>query len=310
MEENIYHIYLSIALFAIIGVLIRIELNKIESELFIHLPFILPNSIGCILLGLVNAFKNTISGWQYAVYLGLTTGLCGSITTFSSWNMAVFKDIFNLPHFTSYSYRNICSGLLEIIVSLTAYTALIKFGYHIGKFLPFSNKEEVPTTIKREKPKMSTKFFIYAGITAGLLILTLVLTIVDGDIRKVWLSCLLAPFGALIRYFLSSKNKMFQNFPFGTFIANIMGTLCLAVFNILRYSLNHHEFLCHFITAVGDGFCGCLTTISTFANELNALKTKSLYAYCITSIVAAQFVILGTFGFYGWSSNLNNGMSC
>jgi len=46
MEENIYIIYLSIALFAILGVLIRIELNKIESELYIYLPLILPNSIG------------------------------------------------------------------------------------------------------------------------------------------------------------------------------------------------------------------------------------------------------------------------
>jgi len=310
MEENIYVIYLSIALFAILGVLIRIELNKIESELYIYLPLILPNSIGCILLGFVNAFKCTLSERQYALYLGLTTGLCGSITTFSSWNMAIFKDLFNLPSIGGYSYRNIFSGILEIIISLAAYTALIKFGYHLGKFLPWSKDGEVSTTIKHEKPKIDNKFIVYAGMTVGLLVLILILTITDDEIRKVWLSCLLAPVGALIRYLLSSKNSLFQNFPLGTFIANILGTLCLAIFNIFKFSLNHHVFLCHFIAAVGDGFCGCLTTISTFINELNSLDAKSLYVYCITSVASAQLAILVTFGFYGWSSGLKNGMSC
>ncbi|OUM58321.1 hypothetical protein PIROE2DRAFT_16422 [Piromyces sp. E2] len=63
MEENIYTIYLSIALFAILGVLIRIELNKIEGELYIYLPLILTNSIGCILLGFINAFKSILCEW-------------------------------------------------------------------------------------------------------------------------------------------------------------------------------------------------------------------------------------------------------
>jgi len=46
MEENIYVVYLSVSIFAIIGVLIRIGLNTIEGELYIYLPYILTNSIG------------------------------------------------------------------------------------------------------------------------------------------------------------------------------------------------------------------------------------------------------------------------
>lgn len=86
---------------------------------------------------------------------------------------------------------------MEIVVSLTAYAALIKFGYHLGKFLPFSEESDVSVTIKHEKPKIDNKFIVYAGVTAALLVLTFILTITDNDIRKVWLSCLLAPIGKI-----------------------------------------------------------------------------------------------------------------
>jgi len=312
MEENIFNIYFSISIFAILGVLIRIGLNEVESELFLYFPLILTNSVGCIILGFVNAFKSKLSDWQYGVYIGLTTGLCGSITTFSSWSFAIFKDLFNVPAVGSYSYKNIVCGLIELIVGLAAYTALVKFGNHLGKFLPFSNPSEFVTsvTIRKEKPKMNIKFIIYACVAAVLFITSLVLAITLDDTRKVWLSCLMAPLGALPRYILSTKNSKFPNFPIGTFAANIAGTLCLAIFTIFKYSSDYHEFLCHFLMAVGDGFCGCLTTISTFVNELNSLNTKHLYIYCIASIVSAQFVIMVTFGIYGWTSKPTYGMSC
>jgi len=315
MEENIFNVYLSVSLFAIIGVLIRIELNEIENELYVYLPYILTNSIGCILLGFINTFKIPLSQWQYALYIGLSTGLCGSITTFSSWNLALFRDLFNLPKLGAYSYKNIFSGIVELVVSLTSYTAMMKFGSHIGKLFPFNNNidpETVSTTIiKREKPAIDLKFIIYGGLTLIATITAIILTIVDGDIRKICLSCLLAPFGACLRYILSFRNSMFRDFPMGTFLANIIGTLCLGIFYIFRFSFSEQNFLCHFLVAVGDGFCGCLTTISTFINELNSLSTKNLYVYCITSIVVAQIVLCVSFGFYGWTSGLKNGiMEC
>jgi len=310
MEENIVNVYLSISFFAILGVIIRIELNKLESDLLIYLPLILTNSIGCILLGFINNFKLLLSNWQYAFYIGLSTGLCGSITTFSSWNLAIFRDFFNLPSLGKYSYINFITGIVEIVVSLTAYTSLIKFGSHLGKLMPFSSEIENDTTtvIKREKPELNTKFIIYSCLTLTAIVAAIILTIVDDNNRKIWISCLLAPFGGCLRYILSFRNSMYPNFPLGTFLANIIGTLCLGIFFIFRFAFNRKEFLCHFLIAVADGFCGCLTTISTFINELVSLNTKYLYFYCISSIVVAQIVLLITFGFYGWSSGLKNGM--
>jgi len=311
MEENIFVVYLSVSLFSIIGVLIRIGLNKIEGELYIYLPYILTNSIGCILLGFINTYKIQLTQWQYALYTGLSTGLCGSITTFSSWNLAIFQDLFNLPKLGAYSYKNIFSGILEIIVSLTAYTAMIKFGNHIGKLFPFNKETEettttTVTTVKREKPEFNIKFMIYSGLTGVGMIAALILTIIDSDNRKIWISCLLAPFGACLRYLLSFRNSMFTDFPMGTFLANIIGTLCLGIFFIFRFAFSQKDFLCHFLVAVGDGFCGCLTTISTFINELNSLNTKNLYVYCLTSVAVAQVVLCFSFGFYGWTSGLKN----
>jgi len=312
MEENIFNIYLSISIFAILGVLIRIGLNSVEDDLYLYFPLIITNSLGCFLLGFVNAFKSKLSEWQYGIYIGLTTGLCGSVTTFSSWSFAIFKDLFNLPEVGPYSYRNIVCGLIELVVGLSAYTALVKFGYHMGKFLPFSNASEftVSVTILKEKPQMNVKFIVYASLTSILYITSIILACTLGDTRKVWLSCLMAPFGALIRYLLSTKNSKFPNFPVGTYAANIAGTLCLAIFSIFKYSSSYHDFLCHFLMAVGDGFCGCLTTISTFVNELNSLNPKNLYIYCVTSVLSALLVIMLTFGIYGWAADISYGMDC
>jgi len=57
-------------------------------------------------------------------------------------------------------------------------------------------------------------------------------------------------------------------------------------------------------------FKGCLTTISTFVNELNSLNPKNLYIYCVTSVLTAQLVIMLTFGIYGWAADISFGMNC
>jgi len=49
---------------------------------------------------------------------------------------------------------------------------------------------------------------------------------------------------------------MFTDFPMGTFLANIVGTLCLGIFFIFRFAFDQKDFFFFFFVAVGDVFFG------------------------------------------------------
>ncbi|RCH77801.1 hypothetical protein CU098_005127, partial [Rhizopus stolonifer] len=91
-----------------------------------------------------------------------------------------------------------------------------------------------------------------------------------------------------------------------TFIANIFGTIVLSILVLLQSgAVSPAISSCEVIQALADGFCGCLTTISTFMVELNTLGIWDGYVYGISSVVVAQcfvFVILGSFI---WSQGIN-----
>ncbi len=103
-----------------------------------------------------------------------------------------------------------------------------------------------------------------------------------------------APPGAILRYWLSIKlNPKLPSFPLGTFSANILGTAVLA----MAYDLQHTRLGdkgivggsivgCQVLTGVMDGFCGCLTTVSTWVAELRSLRKHCGYAYGFASMAA------------------------
>lgn len=95
--------------------------------------------------------------------------------------------------------------------------------------------------------------------------------------------------GAYLRYRLSLYNPTFKEFPIGTFTANIFGTYVLAVLTLLSkfvVSYSDHQTMA-VIFGLAYGFCGNLTTISTFVNELNTLPRKAGYAYGLVSTIVA-----------------------
>jgi fluoride ion exporter CrcB/FEX len=118
----------------------------------------------------------------------------------------------------------------------------------------------------------------------------------------------LAPFGAWLRFVLAKFNSRSPSFPQGTFAANILGTSlsitcwiaaakmqCQDHPETTRVGQRLHE--CTWVAATSGGFCGCLTTASTLANELDKLSrnkdqvsTKAL-KYGMATMFAAQLVV-------------------
>ena len=105
-------------------------------------------------------------------------------------------------------------------------------------------------------------------------------------LRGNWLSLFFAPFGATCRWKLSrfngDKNLFWMRrrwrkwFFSGTFSANVLACLCNGVLGCAMYvsPLPHSASTTIFVSGVGTGFNGCLSTVSTFVTEIRKLTPK------------------------------------
>lgn len=95
-------------------------------------------------------------------------------------------------------------------------------------------------------------------------------------------------FGSVLRFLLGKwLNNTENGIPFGTFVANILGSLLIGVilgFAAKSDTLNQNQTL-----LLATGFCGGFTTFSTFAYEnhifLKSGDFTSFALYTITSFV-------------------------
>lgn len=114
-------------------------------------------------------------------------------------------------------------------------------------------------------------------------------------IRTIILVGLGGGLGSILRYLTSIfVNKYFHaNFPWATFIVNILGCLIIGIvlglFERQQITSPHLKFL--FIT----GFCGGFTTFSAFASEniilFQADNSLIAFLYIGTSVLASLFAV-------------------
>ncbi|WP_345243843.1 fluoride efflux transporter CrcB [Pontibacillus salipaludis] len=78
--------------------------------------------------------------------------------------------------------------------------------------------------------------------------------------------------GAIARFLVSEMMNPKGSIPYGTWIANIVGSLLLGGLVVLRTKHVLPEFLWQI---AGVGFCGAFTTFSTFGKETITLLQKN-----------------------------------
>lgn len=127
-------------------------------------------------------------------------------------------------------------------------------------------------------------------------------------VRKIWLAVLFAPFGCVSRWLLAKLNyslrsERFRWVPLGTLAANWIGVVIDYVLAAITIRTSPGYWGSLIIGAIEDGFCGCLTTVSTLISEIMTFAdllpfSARVYVYAVATFVGA---FVWGLAFLGWS---------
>ncbi|MGV6829128.1 MAG: fluoride efflux transporter CrcB [Flavobacteriales bacterium] len=103
--------------------------------------------------------------------------------------------------------------------------------------------------------------------------------------------------GSSLRYILGKYlNNPETGIPYGTFLANILGSLIIGI--VLGFAIKNNTLTSSIVTFIAVGFCGGFTTFSSFAYENHVfLKSGDFMSFAFYTI--ASFIIGFTAVFFG-----------
>ena len=108
-----------------------------------------------------------------------------------------------------------------------------------------------------------------------------------------------AAVGAPARYLtdLVVQSRNDSVLPWGTFVVNVVGSFVLGV---VASAVTLHDAPAWLMTLVGTGFCGALTTFSTFGLETVRLVEEGWWAQAVLNVAGSLVVGLGACA-SGWA---------
>ena len=368
-------VVMSVAIGAYVGVGSRVLLTEFAHVLsarqtnllkLLGFGYYLPNVVGCFVMGLAARVKPLLRG-QYDVLLtGVTTGFCGSCTTFAGWDLGVAL---------LFVHNQWLTAILVLGIHVASAITSLRLGFHVSDcIVHYFTMREYPfrkppvdlpqlnldletsicrfremkthtfgplvarrvqateealvlardscneltaeiTQVEHEQQAVVHHTMIWVGATLALTVLfwTLAFCCFDNYPSSRILAVCFAPFGALLRWYLSMYNSepTCKRFPFFTFWPNVSASCLSCAMEIVgsivyRDSASaYRHFVMYGQGGVMVGFLGSLSTVSTWVYELDNLSSRRLiwaYRYGLTSVVVAQLAsvfILGMYNAYG-----------
>ncbi|KAF7337696.1 MFS general substrate transporter [Mycena sanguinolenta] len=303
------HIIGPLMAFSAFGLLARLGLSALATyngqSIF---PLAYVQATGCLIMGFCLALKEPFNRWYPPAYVALTTGFCGSMTTFSDWQLDIFESWLNANNAPWSALYNVLDGTCKAVFTISLSLASLFFGMHIANLVtPFFRAAPPPGKFFRMAVTILS-VCTYAAVFPAYFLL-------PRDYRHQATAALLFSFpGTFTRYLLSTQlDTVIPSFPLGTFAANSLGTALLGTFHVLQTTANHplSAASCTLIQGLADGFCGCLTTVSTFAAELVTLKTAGQkYRYALTTWGTGQVALVFIFGAMLWGRDIVKQQTC
>ncbi|KAI0880783.1 CrcB-like protein-domain-containing protein [Annulohypoxylon maeteangense] len=254
------------------------------------------------------------------LYIGLATGFCGSFTSFSSFIRDIFLALSNdlltpgtgpvtIPRNGGYSFMAL------VAVAITTITLSIA-GLLIGAQLALALEPITPSLPFNFTRKFIDPFAVFLawGSWIGAILLSILPPdrFVNEGASEIWrgratFALVFAPLGCLGRFYASLYlNGYLPSFPLGTFTVNILGTMVLGMAWDLAHVPVGGVISCQVFQGIEDGFCGCLTTVSTWVAELTALSRRHSYMYGGTSVLVALACMVAIMGGLRWSDGFSS----
>lgn len=248
------------------------------------------------------------------LYVGLATGFCGSFTSFSSFVRDAFLALSNdLPQPGSKTTAPRDGGdsfmALAAVIIITVTASLS--GLFIGAHVAIASEPITPALPHRAMRRIIDPLAVVLGW--GCWIGAVILTAIPP--HRYWrgvaaFAMVFAPLGTLARFYASLwLNGRKPSFPLGTFAVNVLGTAVLGMaWDLQRVPLGG-VVGCQVLQGVSDGFCGCLTTVSTWVSELAALRRRHAWAYGVASVLVSFGVMMVVMGGLRWTEGFA-GLRC
>ncbi|CCH42418.1 putative membrane protein [Wickerhamomyces ciferrii] len=297
--------------FAIIGVLARKGIVVLTTYDGVYVGGIIwANFTSCIIMGMLIQSNKAWTGRgpkaSQPLYTGLTTGFCGTFSSFSSLILESFVKSANISIGKNYNYPNGAYGIMEFASVIITQMSVSIAGLHFGKHL-----------IKQYDPILPYYKVLETSIVIlGILSWIAVICLISIKNWRSWIfACIVSPIACWTRYYASKYlNPKIKSFPMGTFFVNIFSTFIMAILNLLNRGklpngsgrIVNSVLSCHMIQGLEDGYCGTLSTVSTFVVELYTIKSPKSYRYGFISIIVAFIMMLLILGSYNWTNGLTN----
>ncbi|KAI9894022.1 MAG: hypothetical protein M1814_004792 [Vezdaea aestivalis] len=255
------------------------------------------------------------------LYIGLSVGFCGCFTSFSTFirdAMLALSNDLPSPTTPSLNPRHAGDSFLALTAVLLLTISLSLSGLILGAHLalalhPFT--PALPFTLTRHALDPAIALLAWPAWLGCILLCIFPPDRPGGSAagsrtnwkQETWRSQALfalvfAPLGCLGRFYMSKAlNQRIAKFPLGTFVANVAGTVILGMAWDLQRVPVGGMVGCQVLQGIEDGFCGCLTTVSTWVLELKGLRRKYTYIYGTLSVAVSLAFLVIIMGSMRWT---------